>query len=206
MEGKGISKRDAGLLGVLRHGDLLVVAVGLALLLGGWLLRSTQLGRTELRRFEGLALQVPTGWISLPGSGEHRLVLTELLSPETFKPRVTVSAEPLPAGFQPDQLRGFVELNLQGQLNLFHLIKAEVVTVDGHKGLRLDYAHAVNPVERADDPAATDIPVAVRASTLVLIAGKRLLRVDVERSVARNRRHPEAARALLASVKLEGGR
>lgn len=198
-------RRDEGIGGVLRRGDLLVPALGLLILCAGWLVRSSQIDRTTEHRFEDLSLHAPASWISLPGP-KGRLVLTDVVVPDTFKPRISVFAERLPAGFRPAELRGYVELNLQRRLDLFHLVAASQTGLAGRRAMRLDYAYAVNPGARADDPAATDVPVAVRASTLAVLVGERLLRVEVKQSVAQHRAAPGLADAVLGSVQLEAGR
>jgi len=199
-------QRDEGIGGVLRRGDLLVPALGLLILCGGWLVRSGQIDRTTERRFDGgLSLRAPASWISLPAA-RGRLVLTDVVVPDTFKPRISVADERLPAGFQPAELRGYVELNLQRRLELFHLVAAKQTKLAGRRAVRLDYAYAVNPGARADDPAATDVPVAVRASTLAVLVGERLLRVQVKQSVAQHRAEPGLADAVLGSVRLEARR
>ena len=198
------STRDEGLAGVLRRGDLLVVALGLTLLVAGWLVRSGQIDRTKIHRFEGMTLATPASWMSLPGRSSRRQVLTDLLVTDAFKPRVVLSVERLPDGFKPQELSSYIELNLQQGLELFHLVRSRPLKLGAHQAMRLDYSHAVNPAARPDDPAATDVPVAVRASTLAVLAGGKLLRVEVKQSVSQHRVAPGLADAVLASVRVGG--
>jgi hypothetical protein len=197
-------ERDEGLPGILRRGDLGVLALGAALLLAGWMVRSGQVDRTELHRFAGLSLETPAGWISLPDIGAEGKprVLTDVLVSDTFKPRVTVSSERLPPAFKEQELSSYVEINLQGALSLFHRIKIRALTLGKRRAVRVDYAYALNPSALPDEPAATDVPVAVRASTLAVLTQGRLLRVDLEQSVAQHRDSPGLANRVLASVKV----
>jgi hypothetical protein len=203
------SGNKTGLLDILRRGDLAVVGLGALLLLVGWVVRSSHIDRTERHRFGAASLVTPAGWVSMPAE-DGRQVLADVLVADTFKPRVTVSMERLPKTMQlggrsrkARELESYVALNLQSTLNLYHPIASKALTLAGRRAVRLDYAHAVNPAARPDDPAATDIPVAVRATTLaVLVGGGRLLRVSVEQSVAQHDRRPGLADRVIASIEL----
>jgi len=196
------SSRDEGLTGILRRGDLAVLAVAALLLLGGWLLRARHVDRSTTHRFQQLQLELPSGWIALPEGRGGRRVLADVLATEAFPPRVVLWQETPPPGVKPAELASYLELNLQGRLQLFHLVATRSVEIDGHRAFRLDYAYAVNPGARPDEPAATDVPVAVRASSLAVELGGELLRVDVQQSTAQHRERPDLADRILTSVRV----
>lgn len=201
------AERDEGLLGVLRRGDLAVVVVGALLLLGGWALRSRQLSRTAAYQGQGIALDYPAGWIMLAepvGTAieADRVTLVDMMVSDTFKPQLEVSSEKLPAGVKAADLRDYVLLDLQRQLTLFHQVEARPVKVGGRPAVRLDYAYAVNPSARPDDPAATDRPVTVAASSLAILRGGRLTRVDVRQSEQQRGAVPDLAERVLSSVRV----
>jgi hypothetical protein len=198
--------RHAGLLAVLRRGDLAVLGLGALLLLAGWIVRSGQIDRTERHRFKGASLSTPAGWVSMPEG--KRQVLADVLVSDTFKPRVTVFLEPLPesmrgGGKKTAELESYVALDLQSALNLYHPIGSKTFKLGGRRAVRVDYAHALNPAASPDDPAATDIPVAVRATSLAVLVGEQLLRVDIEQSVAQRRAHPDLADRVIASLEVK---
>jgi hypothetical protein len=191
-------ERDQGLLGILRRGDLGVVGMAAVLLLCGWVLRGRHLDRTVRHESDGLILEHPSGWLSSRAAGPT--TIADLSAGGSFKPRIVVSAEELPGHLVPDELGSYLQLNLQRQLALFHLVSERRITVDGRAAARLDYAYALNPAVRPDDPAATDVPVVVRASSIILIAGKALRRVDVEQPLSQSRADPGLADRVLASL------
>jgi hypothetical protein len=87
-------------------------------------------------------------------------------------------------------------------LALFHLIGTKKMEIGDCSAIQLDYAYAVNPAQRPDDPAATDIPQVIRSSSLVVKIQRRLVRVQVEQSYAQHKRNPQLAEKIFASVKV----
>jgi hypothetical protein len=192
-------ERDQGLLGILRRGDLGVVGMAAVLLLCGWVLRGRLLDRTVRHEERGVVLEHPSGWLWLRGAAGPTMI-ADVSAAGAFKPRIVVNAERLPEHLVPDELGSYLLLNLQRQLALFHLVGERRITVDGKAAARLDYAYALNPAVRPDDPAATDVPVVVRASTFLVVVGKELRRVDVEQPLAQHRADPRLADRVLASL------
>lgn len=200
-----VAHRDEGLMGVLRRGDLLVLVVGALLLLGGWALRARQIDRSATHSGQGIRLDYPAGWIMLAEpAGQaieaERVTLSDMLVSDTFKPQIVVSAEPLPEGLKAAELADYLLLNMQRQLTLFHRVDAQQIKLGQRPAVRLSYAYAVNPGARPDDPAATDRPVTVVASSLVLITARGLSRIDVLQSEAQRAADPKLAERVFASV------
>lgn len=220
MSDPAATTRDEGLTGVLRRADLMVLAVGLVLLLGGWLLRARVLDRTTVYRGHGITLAHPTGWILLaePLSGAaspgDTVELADPLVRATFKPRVAIRSEPWPRGgltvgpagggarAAGRALADYALLNLQRELSLFHRIAVEPLQLGRQRAVRVDFAYAINPAARPDDPAATDIPVSVRASALMVRVGDRLVQVEVHQTRAQHRAEPGLADRVLATVRV----
>ncbi len=201
--------REEGLYGVLRRGNLGVVLFACLLLVGGWLLRGRALA--ELQRFESksVSLAYPAGWLDLgdPAAGKEReATLVDAFGAGAFRSRIVISREVRPAELQEQELSSYLQLNLQRTSTLFHLIRERPVRVDGRAGLRLDYAYAVNPVARPDDPAATDVPVVVHASTLAVITRDgAIVRVSVEQPAGSPRERASLIDRVLGSVQLRSG-
>jgi hypothetical protein len=197
--------RDEGVLGVLRRGNLGVLALAALLLAGGWLLRGRYLD--ERVRFESrsVSLEHPAGWLSSQeaAGGEREAALLEVLAPGSFRPRITIGREKLPAEVTPAELSSYVLMNLQRGHALLHRVAERALRLEGRPALRLDYAFAVNPAARPDEPAATDVPVTVRGSLLAVMSRDgALVRVVVEQSAAQREASPELADRVLSSVRL----
>jgi hypothetical protein len=131
----------------------------------------------------------------------------DLVDAGSFRSRIAIGREPLPAGLKERDLSSYLTLNLQRSLPLFHLIREQAVRIDGRPGLRLDYAYALNPAARPDDPAATDVPVVIAASTLATITKDgAIVRVSVEQlSARRESAGSSLADRILGSVQLRSG-
>jgi hypothetical protein len=200
------SSRDEGLLGVLRRGNLGVVVVAGLLLVGGWFLRGRALA--SIARFESksVVLEHPAGWLDLgdPTAGKDReATLVDAFGSGAFRARIALSREKQPAELKEQELSSYLQLNLQQGHTLFHLVREQAVRVDGRSGIRIDYAYAVNPAARPDDPAATDVPIVVHASTLALVTRDgAIVRVTVEEPASPGRERSGLADRVLGSVRL----
>lgn len=198
--------RDEGLLGVLRRGNLGVVVVAGLLLVGGWFLRGRALA--SIARYEGrsVVLEHPAGWLDLgdPTAGKDReATLVDAFGSGAFRSRIVIAREKQPAELKEQELSSYLQLNLQQGHTLFHLVREQAVRIDGRAGVRIDYAYAVNPAARPDDPAATDVPVVVHASTLALVTRDgAIVRVTVEEPAGAGRERSGLADRVLGSVRL----
>ena len=208
------STRDEGLLGVLRRGNLGVVAFAGLLLLGGWYLRGQALAQLVHFESKSVALDHPAGWLDLgdPAAGKDReATLIDAFGSGAFRSRIAISREKQPSELKEQELSSYLQLNLQRTLTLFHLVHEQAVRVDGRSGIRIDYAYAVNPVARPDDPAATDVPVVVYASTMAVITRDgEIVRVTVEQPAGSRGERSSFVDRVLGSVHLRstpgGGR
>jgi len=198
--------RDEGLTGVLKRGDLLVVVVGAALLLTGWVVRSKQMDQNASYVGHGVAFEHPKSWGVVEGPAAGTLPpasaeLFDLMATATFKPKIEVLDERLPASVKTGaQLGDYVLLNLQSELTLFHLKRQTVLKVGGKEACRVDYAYAVNPTV-AGQPGDTDVPVIVHASKVAIIDGARLHWVTVLTPGSAQRRDPKFADRVMQTLR-----
>lgn len=199
--------RATGMIRILRQGDPGVLVVAVVLLTAGWGLRMHYADRTVQFRGLGLTLEYPESWGSarvLPvKEGEPRMMrLANVLAEGSVKPAIKVSSELVPPEVKHSDVPSYLLLDRQQRCNLFHLISREQQDRGrAGKAYRLEFAHATNPAADAEDPAATDTPVVLRVSSLVLHRGRKLLRVDVEQTLAQHKADPGLARRVLATVR-----
>ena len=199
--------RATGMIRILRHGDPGVLVAALLLLAAGWGLRSYYADRTAPFKGLGLTLQYPESWggprVVSGKQGEPRLMrVADVLSPGPVKPAIKVSSEIVPREVKARDIPSYLLLDRQQECTLFHLISQKQQDHGrAGKSHRLEFSHAINPAASAEDPAATDTPVVLRVSSLVLHRGRKLLRVEVEQTLAQHRADPGLARRVLASVK-----
>lgn len=198
--------RATGMVRIARSADLGVLLVAAALLAGGWALRSQYVDCTTQYRGLGITLEHPDQFSVLEqradGGAGRAVVLSDVLVSGSFKPQIQITSETLPAKVSEADLLSFLLLDRQRQCNLFHVIAQRRVKLGRHMAWRLDYAHAVNPADCADDPAATDLPVVVRASSLAVLDRRRLVRVEVWQTAQQQQADPALARQVLDSVQV----
>jgi len=199
--------RATGMIRILRGGDPGVLLVAALLLVGGWVLRCHYADRTATFTGLGLTLQYPESWggprIVAGEDGERMMVLADVLSAGPVKPAIKISSEAAPQEVKANDIPSYLLLDRQQSCKLFHLISQKMQD-RGSAGIahRLSFAHAINPAATAEDPAATDTPVVLRVSSLVLVRDKKLLRVDVEQTLEQHKADPGLASRVLASVKV----
>lgn len=203
------ANNSEGVISVLRRGHLRVVALAVVLLLIGWLVRGQHVDRTSVYRgFQGLSLEYPEGWmVTSPAQAgaapREPTVITDVLYTGPFKPRLEVRRAALPVEVKPRDVLAYLKLNLQHRLILLHTIHQQSLRRGPFDGYRLDYAHALNPVASADDPTTTDVPVAVRVSTLAVLRGRELLSVSVSQPVEHQAANPRLAGQILDSLEVK---
>lgn len=200
--------RATGMIRMLRNADPGVLLVAGMLLVAGWVLRCHYADRTVPFQGMGLTLEYAESWggpqVAIGQQGEPRSMrMEDVLSSGPVKPAINISTEVLPDEVKPQDVPSYLLLERQQHCKLFHLISQRQQD-RGRVGRDhwLEFAHAINPADSAEDPAATDTPVVLRVNSLVLHRGRKLLRVDVEQTLAQHKADPGLARRVLGSVKV----
>lgn len=199
--------RATGMIRILRHGDPGVLLVAALMLLGGWGLRHHYADRMVQYKGLGLTLEYPESWggprvISDKDGHAQGMVMQDVLAEGPVKPAIRVSTETLPGEVKPGDIPSYLLLARQQEATLFHLISQKQEDHGPAGKLHwMTFAHAVNPANSAEDPAATDTPAVVRVTSLVVHRGSTLLRVDLEQTLAQHRADPGLARRVLITVK-----
>jgi len=170
--------------------DLGVALVTIAALLGALLLRQDVVGAT--RTFESDAapftMTYPATWGQVAPPAGTLLRIEDPRTTSTFKATVTVENRELdPAA--PPTVQALADRRIEqgGTLLAYRLLGNEEATVAGARGLRLDYAYVVQPL---DAPQLASPPVVVRARQYIVVtaSGAYYLTLDA----------PEAAFAVAA--------
>ncbi len=199
--------RATGMIRILRHGDPGVLALAAVLLLAGWGLRHHYADRMVQYKGLGLTLEYPESWggpqvVSDKDGQAKGMVMLDVLCDGAVKPAIRVSTETVPGEVKPGDIASYLLLARQQEATLFHLISQKQEDRGPAGKLHwMIFAHAINPADSAEDPAATDTPAVVRVSSLVVHRGSKLLRVDVEQTVAQHKADPGLARRVLQTVK-----
>lgn len=150
--------------------DLGVALVTIAALLGALLLRQDVVGAT--RTFQSdvppFGMTYPATWSQVAPPPGTLLRIEDPRTASTFKATVTVENRELdPAA--PPTVQALADRRIeQGDgLLAYRLLGTEEATVAGARGLRLDYAYVVQPL---DAPQLASPPVVVRARQYIVVA------------------------------------
>jgi hypothetical protein len=158
-------------------GVAIVVIVALTL---GWLLRYQVEHATVTFRDADSPFRIsyPRDWTSPPLSSSTALLDVENpRADSTFKTTLSVESRGLdPAA--PPTLQTLVDRRVaqQGDLTAYRLLSTTDTTVDGAKGMRVDFAYVVQPI---DAPRRQSLPVVVQAREYVVITQDRVYYIQL---------------------------
>lgn len=150
--------------------DLGVALVTIAALLAALLLRQGIVGASRVFEADAapFTMTYPATWDRVAPPPGTLLRLEDPRAASTFKTTVTVENRELdPAA--PPTVQALADRRIEqgGNLLAYRLLATEETTVAGARGLRLDYAYVVQPL---DVPQLASPPVVVRARQYIVVA------------------------------------
>lgn len=149
--------------------DLGVALVTIAALLAALLLRQGVVGATRTFQADTVPFTVtyPATWNQVAPPAGTLLLIEDPRAASTFKTTVTVENRELdPAS--PPTVQALADRRIEqgGDLLAYRLLATNETTVAGARGLRLDYAYVVQPL---DTPQLESPPVVVRARQYIVV-------------------------------------
>lgn len=160
--------------------DLGVALVTIAALMVALLLRQGVVGATRTFQSDAapFTLSYPATWHRVAPSAGILLRLEDPRAASTFKTTVTVENRDLdPAAPPTVQALADRRIAQDGDLLAYRLLATEEATVAGARGLRLDYAYVVQPL---DVPQLASPPVVVRARQYIVVTANRAYYITLD--------------------------
>ncbi len=155
----------------LRPKDIGVAVVFIVALALALLLRYQTEGRTTTFQDPNGPFRIayPATWGSVESLQNVLLKVEDPQTGDAYKTNLTVIRRELDPS-SPPTLQTIVDRRVaqQGQLTAYHYLANREATIDGAKGMELEYAYTVQPI---DQPRRASLPVVVHAREYVLISG-----------------------------------
>lgn len=177
---------------------ILTVAIGLLL---GLALKTSVAGRSSsFAAPDGaLTLNYPSVWVLGNASEGTILTVSDQRSPTEFSSTFAVRTRSLPQGQALIDAATGWSLSQSGSLREFSGLGSQQTTLAGQPAIRIDYAYVAPPAAGA---GLATIPVVVRASDTLVVAGQRVLVFSMAADANHFDAYAAQFQAILSSVKL----
>ncbi len=188
----------------LRPKDIGVAFVFIVALALAILLRYQVLGRmTTFQDPNGpFRISYPATWGNVDSLQNALLKVEDPQTGDAYKTNLTIMRRELDPS-SPPTLQTIVDRRVaqQGQLTAYHYLANRNATIDGAKGMELEYAYTVQPI---DQPRRASLPVVVHAREYVIISGADSYYITLAAPESDYERASAQFDEILKSVKLGG--
>ncbi len=144
----------------------------------------------------------PATWGNVESLQNALLKVEDPQTSSAYKTNLTVIKRELDPS-SPPTLQTLVDRRViqQGALTAYHFLANRDATIDGAKGMELEYAYTVQPI---DQPRRASLPVVVHAREYVLISGANSYYITLAAPESDYERASAQFDEILKSVKLGG--
>ena len=191
--------------------EWVVVAVVVVALLIGWMLKSLVESRTVTFSGSALSLNYPATWFRElnPDDGDVILSATDLGSGSLYRSRVTVrTIELLPqlAGIDDETASAAAAITAwtfqrSQDLDGYRVLSTESTELDGHRGVRVDYAYVSGPIA---SPYRKALPVVVEAVDYLFPVGDQTIVITTAADGTQFEQESQRFATILSSVDFGG--
>ena len=190
--------------------EWVVVAVVVGALLIGWMLKSLVESRTVTFSGPALSVNYPATWFREmnPDDGDVILGVTDLGFGSLYRSRLTVRAiEALPQLARVDDEASASAtvtawtFRRSQDLDGYRVLSTGSTELDGHRGVRIDYAYVTDPIA---SPYRKGLPVVVEAVDYLFPVGDQTIVITTAADGAQFEQESQRFATILSSVDFDG--
>jgi hypothetical protein len=191
--------------------EWVVVAVVVVALLIGWMLKNQVESRSVTFSGPALSLNYPATWFRElnPDDGDVIFSVTDMGFGSCYRSRVTVRAtEALPqlAGMDDDAASATAAVTAwtfqrSQDLDGFRLLSTKSTELDGHRGVRINYAYVSDPIA---SPYRKALPVVVEAVDYLFSVGDQTIVITTAAAGTQFEQESQRFATILSSVDFGG--
>ncbi|MGB8647028.1 MAG: hypothetical protein WCF84_17460 [Anaerolineae bacterium] len=152
----------------------------------------------------GFSITYPVTWGSVTSLQNALLKVEDPLTDSTYKTNLSISQRDLDPS-SPPTLQTLMDRRVaqQSALTSYHFLANRDAVVDGAKGMELEYAYTVQPI---DQPRRASLPVVVHAREYLVVTASQAFYITLAAPESDYDRASAKFDGIVKSIKLQGAR